>query len=228
MSFFSNCIYCNYISIRCDDCHLPICMGYLYGQSEKCKTCPEDSTKREFPTRPHGLCMECGYVPVCHLNGICKKCVKPYHYVTENVAIGNCDSNYDLFDIVVNMDCPNNGIEKGRMDYTYDSQKEIHLIRCGIEDCTSPEYAPFAKSVFEEIHRAINAIKEHYSDKEVRILFHCFAGISRSVSAAIYYLSKETGMKPTFVYKIVKESRKIAKPNECFMSILEIPLDLVE
>lgn len=228
-SFFPPCKNCGEHTNACDSCDKNICM--------KCNDIPEndpEQNKRSFPTQPHALCAECKSIPVCHINSICRLCVRDYHFITDKVAIGSSLTPYDHFDIVINMDWPNNGIEIGEMKYEYLSQSHTHLIKCGLADCNLDQYSPFATKVFEEINKIVYALKERgekYNNnnnkekgrkyvKYPRILFHCYAGVSRSVTAAIYYLSKDTEMSTKAVYHMVKEKRKVARPNPCFMKIL--------
>lgn len=231
--FFPPCKNCGEPTSACDSCDKNVCL--------KCKDIPEndpEQNKRSFPTQPHALCAECKGIPVCHINTICGLCVKDYHFITDKVAIGSSLTPYDQFDIVINMDCPNNGVAHGEMKYEYlshNTHNNTHLIKCGIQDCSLDEYEPFATKVFEEIHKTIVVLKkrgekyENYKEKGhkypkyrkyPKILFHCYAGVSRSVTAAIYYLSKDTEMSTKAIYHMVKEKRKVARPNPCFMKIL--------
>lgn len=48
------------------------------------------------------------------------------------------------------------------------------------------------------------------------VLVHCAAGISRSVSTAIYYLMRKYNMTYDEAYKLILKNRKIARPNAGF------------
>ena len=48
------------------------------------------------------------------------------------------------------------------------------------------------------------------------ILIHCAAGVSRSASFTIAYLMKKNKMKYEDAYALVKEKRKIIRPNSYF------------
>lgn len=60
--------------------------------------------------------------------------------------------------------------------------------------------------------------KAHIADS--RVLIHCMAGISRSVSICCYYMMKQYGMTYDRAIEIIKNSRSIANPNESFRSQL--------
>lgn len=53
-----------------------------------------------------------------------------------------------------------------------------------------------------------------------KILVHCMAGISRSVSLIVYYLMKKHNMPFDIAYNRVLQSRSIANPNDSFKAQL--------
>jgi protein-tyrosine phosphatase len=53
-----------------------------------------------------------------------------------------------------------------------------------------------------------------------RVLVHCFAGVSRSVTAAIWYLMRYQGLSWDDALALIREQRTVANPNIRF----EIPL----
>lgn len=58
------------------------------------------------------------------------------------------------------------------------------------------------------------------NDSNCNTLIHCYAGISRSASIAIYYLMK-TGYSYTDSFKMVKNARSIIDPNDGFVEQLQ-------
>src|SRR5207248_2076018 len=64
----------------------------------------------------------------------------------------------------------------------------------------------------------------HFIDNVVqnndKILIHCMAGVSRSVSVVVYYLMKKTGMGYNKAYDQVKNIRSVANPNNSFKAQL--------
>ena len=222
------CEKCEKSKKECDTCDKYICTECDIEDIE-------DIEKKEIHIShighiDHMLCLECKTIPICKNGIICGLCYRPYHYITDRVAIGNSGTSYNHFDIVINMNCPYNGLKEGQLTYNYDQKNKLHLIKCGIQDCGSEEYKPFAKHVFQEITRAIHYITQKGKEKvdpkkyveHPRILFHCYAGISRSVAAAIWYLSEKFKKPRNVIYEMIKEKRKIASPNQGFMSLLGI------
>lgn len=53
------------------------------------------------------------------------------------------------------------------------------------------------------------------------VLVHCWAGVSRSVSVVIYYLTKTYGISVREALKIIRERRPIANPNVGFIKQLD-------
>ncbi len=61
-------------------------------------------------------------------------------------------------------------------------------------------------------------IKE--TTQDTKILFHCYAGVSRSASLAIAYLMKTNIMTFDKAYELVKMKRNMINPNNGFMEAL--------
>ena len=57
-------------------------------------------------------------------------------------------------------------------------------------------------------------------DKNIKILFHCYAGVSRSSTVAIAYLSKITNKTTREIYELVKEKRPRINPNTTFRKMI--------
>lgn len=150
----------------------------------------------------------------------------PYHMITDYVAVGDRRSRYDDFDIVINLDCPTNGTTEGDVKLETrkrTGRKKLFILKCGLQDCEADGYMKYAESVFQAIHRFIEKVFEKDDNRRTdKILFHCRAGISRSASAAIYYVSQSLNISTTDAYKLVKQKRKWVKPNKGFARVLHI------
>jgi hypothetical protein len=72
-------------------------------------------------------------------------------------------------------------------------------------------------SRFFEVSR--NFIAEALDNGGV-VLVHCWAGVSRSVTVVIYYLTKTYGISVKEALKIIRERRPIANPNVGFIKQL--------
>jgi protein-tyrosine phosphatase len=131
--------------------------------------------------------------------------------ITPNVAIGNINSSYDPFDIIVNLAFPSNDVELHKIKITDVTDKNKQIIRVGIYD--SPD---------EPMDMVLNTlIPKLLTEYNKKILFHCHAGISRSSTLAIAYLSKlnHTSLQDTLHQ--VKSKRPIVNPNPGFMKSLQ-------
>lgn len=171
----------------------------------------------------HTKCVGCEAAFVCCKSGVCMLCAwkHPFHFITDHVAVGSRSSEYDLFDIVIDMNSPQNGTVEG--DLKLDKQKRpgrtpLFILKCGIQDCELEGYQGYALAMFDAIHRFLG--KFNVFDYSYKILFHCYAGVSRSASAAIYHLAKVTNISTTEAYQMVKEKRKWIKPNKGFLQTL--------
>ncbi len=136
-----------------------------------------------------------------------------YDWIDENVAIGNNRSMYSEFDIVINLDYPNNNVDHHCIDVNYIFGRNIYNI--GIYD--SPD-----ERMYELLVNVIPELVKYYNiNNKVKILFHCFAGISRSSTMAIAFLCKSKGYKLNDAYNLVVSKRDIVKPNDGFLKQLQ-------
>ena len=55
---------------------------------------------------------------------------------------------------------------------------------------------------------------------DTKILFHCYAGVSRSATFAIAYLMKTNMIIVDKAYELVKMKRNMINPNKGFMEAL--------
>lgn len=213
-------------------------MAFRY-LSSACKTCVstrqfcvecDRSVCMSCDHKNHNMCLECQQVVVCHPCGVCSFCIhdNPFHMITDTVAVGNRNSPYELFDVVIDLNYPDNGVQAAETKIdrqTYGKLPE-YKIRVGMLDCSLDEYQPFVDKHFSAIHELIEQIKDRFVKKQrkpPRILFHCYAGISRSVSTAAWHLSKistEHDMTPIKALELIQAKRKIAQPNEGFVKTL--------
>jgi predicted protein tyrosine phosphatase len=68
----------------------------------------------------------------------------------------------------------------------------------------------------------INLIPYLIAAKGKRILFHCYAGISRSTTAAILYFILTTTMTLDEIYTLLTLKRSHINPNPTFRRIIAI------
>ena len=133
-----------------------------------------------------------------------------YNMITNNVAIGNYQSSYDPFDVIINLNYPKNGAQHRQIHKTHvptgPNTSKI-IIKVGIHD--SPD---------EDMHSLLSMIIPYLTDlnrqyPNMRILFHCYAGVSRSTTLAIAYLMNTYGIPLDDAFHIAKSRRPIIQPN---------------
>ena len=140
-----------------------------------------------------------------------------FHMITDHVAIGDYTTPYEDFDVVFNFNYPYNHATLGAIDTEIDYnhgtiQKTIYKI--GLYDTT--EYSHMLMEIF------INLIPYLIAAKGKRILFHCYAGISRSSTAAILYFMLTTPMTLDEIYTLLTSKRSHINPNPTFRRIIDI------
>ena len=146
-----------------------------------------------------------------------------YTMVTENVAIGDHRTPYDGFDIVVNLNFPFNKVPLHHIR-VYNSAKSQHinspmLITVGLPDSPEENLIRVLDPIITEVCNKAEELRFHHG-RNAKILFHCFAGISRSTSLAIAYLMKTTHKSVGSIYQMVKNRRPIVDPNPGFVRAL--------
>ena len=130
-----------------------------------------------------------------------------YTWINDQIAIGDCQSSYEPFDIIVNLNYDGNGVNHGDMKREV-GEKTIY--RIGILD--SPQEKETMMAVLEYM------IPELVTTK--KILFHCFAGISRSSTLAIAYLVATQHKSVDETLALIVSKRPIVRPNPGFMDVL--------
>lgn len=138
-----------------------------------------------------------------------------YTQIDTNVAIGNymSEESYNLFNVVVNLNYPENKVNHHQVDVSLRSNQLF--INIGIYDS---ENEPMGDLLKKLVPYLLTVTETH--QQRLRILFHCHAGISRSSAVAIAYYSKLKGMMLDTTYRFMKEKRPIIRPNNGFMLAL--------
>jgi len=192
------CIVCGKNESKyCRDCHRNLCISCIEGIN--------------FVVRKHILCLECNEKLCCYKK-ICYKCdTIPYHMITENIAVGSCSSKYDDFDIIINANYPENDAKEN--DMTIQKKDNKIIIHIGLLDRDDKD-----KIALDYMKKIIPVIFKLYKDK--KILFHCFAGMSRSAMFAVAYLSYSLKINIDQAHDIVKNKRKFIEINKSFIEYL--------
>lgn len=142
-----------------------------------------------------------------------------YHMITDRIAIGNFESSYDAFDVIVNLNFPFNGIKQYeiQIDEFILNDKERFLARVGIMD--TPNDNQYMYQVLSILTPKL--IEIYYQKPSSKFLFHCFAGISRSTTMALSLLSSILNISVEDAYSLAKQKRVIVQPNPGFYDALK-------
>jgi hypothetical protein len=119
--------------------------------------------------------------------------IKNSHDITEWISVGNRRVSYDEYQIIINANYPQNGVKHHESSYeTYEIKNDQHIFAIGLIDQTddSSYFLESMKYVIESIEKIKPTRK---------ILFHCYAGVSRSVALCLGY------MKTIYPHKTLKE-----------------------
>lgn len=131
-----------------------------------------------------------------------------YNMITDNVAIGDHTSSYDLFDVIVNLNYPYNNVEHHVIKF--DDYKGKILIRVGTDDRPDENMYLLLKNILPELLRI------YHRNPNTKFLFHCYAGISRSSTVAIAFLASIHNASPSDIFHFAKRKRPIINPNKGF------------
>ena len=140
-----------------------------------------------------------------------------FHMITDDVAIGDYTTSYDNFDVIFNFNYPYNGVTLGAIDTEIDydcGEIQQTVYKVGLLDTTI--YSDMLMEIF------IKLIPYLIESKNKRILFHCYAGISRSTTAAILYFMLTTTMTLDQIYALITSKRSHVNPNPTFRRIIDI------
>jgi hypothetical protein len=159
----------------------------------------------------HSKCQKCQTSATCDASLICYNCqINHYDMITNLIAVGDCESSYDDFDIIINLFLEDNGCDLNQVIYVEDNGKKIYNL--GLID--RPEYKDTALYLLTYI------IPELVSQENKKILFHCYAGVSRSATFAIAFLMATHKLSIEDAYDLVKSKRSIIHPNYGFIEAL--------
>ena len=137
-----------------------------------------------------------------------------YNWITPTVAIGNFESSYDPFDVIVNLNFPYNHAKHHEIDSQWDPEHHRVVYRIGIHDSPDEDMYNLLKVM---IHKLVHIQQCH---PDYKFLFHCYAGISRSSTLAIAFIAVTNNLSLTDAYQLALSRRPIIHPNEGFQKAL--------
>jgi protein-tyrosine phosphatase len=139
--------------------------------------------------------------------------IESYNWIDNNVAIGNFLTPYNEFDIIVNLNYPFNGVKHNSIQINHENGKLVYRIGC--YDSEEEEMGDLLAIVIPDL------VHQYLLNNKVKILFHCYAGISRSSTLAIAFLCMAKGYTLRDAYDLVKKKRPIVNPNKGFVKALQ-------
>lgn len=136
-----------------------------------------------------------------------------YNWIDKNVAIGNHLTPYNEFDVIVNLNFPFNNVEHHSIEINYENGKLVYRIGC--YDSEQEEMTDLLSIVIPQL------VQMYLINNNIKILFHCYAGISRSSTLAIAFLCMAKGYTLRDAYDLVKRKRPLVNPNRGFINSLK-------
>ena len=133
-----------------------------------------------------------------------------YTMITDNIAIGDHRSSYESFDVVVNLCYPENKMNHRQILISYLPKT---IITVGINDRPDEDMLSLLLKIIPHLATMYN------ENNNIRILFHCYAGISRSSSVAMAYLMAVYKIRLEKALEIARR-RPIVNPNQGFYEAL--------
>jgi protein-tyrosine phosphatase len=140
--------------------------------------------------------------------------VSYYHYtmITSTIAIGDCDSSYNNFDVVIDISHPafTNSLVTKSIKQNDHFGKKVIVIQ--LQDHETKE-----EEMYDVLTELIPLVREMVKTTQTKILFHCFAGVSRSATLGIVWIAVTHHLSYDEAYQIVKMARPIIHPNKGFV-----------
>jgi protein-tyrosine phosphatase len=138
-----------------------------------------------------------------------------YDWITDDIAIGELNSNYDGFDAIINLAYINPSFNRGLNHRSFRNfvNKNQEIYEFGLYD--SEEDVEYIKEIIEFIIPILMSSK--------KILFHCQSGKSRSVTLALAYLCKKNNIdrdeEIDEYLSFIKNKRPIINPRSSFIKV---------
>jgi protein-tyrosine phosphatase len=137
--------------------------------------------------------------------------------ITKRIAIGDRNTSYQPYDIIVNLNYPDNGIGYGQLQEIVDNQNHKLIVRIGM-----PDIPQESENMSKLLNKLMPRLIYYYiSMPNSTFLFHCYAGVSRSATLCIALLMKLYNLTAQQAYHIAKMSRPIINPNQGFIKALQ-------
>ena len=135
-----------------------------------------------------------------------------YTMITSTIAIGDCDSSYTNFEVIIDISHPafTNSLVTKSIKQADHFGKKVIVIQ--LQDHETKE-----DEMYDVLTELIPLLKENVKTSKKKILFHCFMGISRSATLGIVWIAVTQHLSYEEAYQIVKMARPIIRPNNGFV-----------
>lgn len=138
-----------------------------------------------------------------------------FNMITPTVAIGDKYSSYDSFDVIINLNYPQNGAKQ----LIETRETPAMKIYYNLIILDSEQEKGVMLSLLRYLIPELSLL--HQSNPDLRFLFHCYAGMSRSPTVAIAFLVKNFNMTLDEALLLSVLKRPIILPNSVFVEELK-------
>jgi Dual specificity phosphatase, catalytic domain len=142
-----------------------------------------------------------------------------FHWITNQIAIGDFSSSYKPFRFIVNINFPHNHCERHCVHERYFAFEETWYMVLSVGMYDHEMEATYLPEFIKRVVKKLQYAKQF--DPEGKTLFHCYAGISRSTAFAIAYLVENESCSVEQALDKIKVVRPRVAPKEEYMTELK-------
>jgi hypothetical protein len=147
----------------------------------------------------------------------------PFHMITENMAIGDYTSSYETFDIIINANFMGDSQKCKHHDMSTTTNNGKQVTYISMYD--NMEEKAYMKMI---LHSMIPVLIHHVKrNLLIKILFHCYAGVSRSGSFGVAFMAHLYGLTYEDALQKIREKRVQVDPNPGFVEAIKEYLEEV-
>lgn len=143
-----------------------------------------------------------------------------YTMITSSIAIGDCDSSYTNFEMVVDLSNPpftTTPIPKMIKEVNHFG-KTIFIVHVQDHPSREQDMYEILRELIPKLENAHQLIPKLENANPPRILFHCHQGISRSPTMAIVWIAITQSISYEEAFLIAQSARPIIHPNKGFVN----------
>jgi len=144
-----------------------------------------------------------------------------YTWITPNMAIGSSESDYSPFDCIVNLNFQGELLALGNTLRHHDIRTTISDTQKQITQVAIYDHPSEKECMKRALHSIIPLLVQRVRQlPNLKILFHCYAGVSRSGSLGVAYLALMESRPYDIALHRVKEMRPEVNPNAGFVEAI--------